>query len=134
MQLLEIKNIDKRFGGLQAVSGVSFGVREGTIKALIGPNGAGKTTLFNLISGFLPPDTGTILFCGNPVGGLRPYEIAARGMARTFQHIRLFPRMTTLENVMIGRHMHGRSGFLASMLNLPRTRKEDRKAGQKSLE
>ena len=134
MQVLEVRDVSRRFGGLQAVSGVSFGVREGTIKALIGPNGAGKTTLFNLISGFLPPDAGTILFYGKPVGGLRPYEIAVRGMARTFQHIRLFPRMTTLENVMIGRHIHGKSGFLSSMLNLPWTRREDQRARQKSLE
>jgi len=134
MQVIEVRDVSHRFGGLQAVSDVSFGVREGTIKALIGPNGAGKTTLFNLISGFLPPDTGTILFCGKPVGGLRPYEIAARGMARTFQHIRLFPGMTTLENVMIGRHIHGRSGFISSMLDLPWTRREDHRARQKSME
>jgi branched-chain amino acid transport system ATP-binding protein len=134
MQILEVRDVCRKFGGLQAVSDVSFGVREGTIKALIGPNGAGKTTLFNLISGFLPPDTGTILFFGKPVEGMRPYQIAARGMARTFQHIKLFPRMTTLENIMIGRHIHGKSGFLSSMLNLPWTLKEDRGARQKSLE
>ena len=134
MQILEVRDISRKFGGLQAVSGVSFGVREGMIKALIGPNGAGKTTLFNLISGFLPPDTGTILFHGRPVQGLRPYEIAAKGMVRTFQHIRLFPEMTTLENIMIGRHTHGKSGFLSSMLNLPWTRREDQKARQKSIE
>ena len=134
MQLLEVKDIGKRFGGLQAVSGVSFGVREGTIKALIGPNGAGKTTLFNLISGFLTPDNGKILFHDRPVQGLRPFEIAARGMARTFQHIRLFPEMTSLENVMIGRHIHGKSGFLSAMLDLPRTRREDRGAREKALE
>ena len=134
MQILEVRDVSRKFGGLQAVSGVSFGVREGMIKALIGPNGAGKTTLFNLISGFLPPDTGTILFHGRPVQGLRPYEIAAKGMVRTFQHIRLFPKMTTLENIMIGRHTHGKSGFLSSMLNLPWTRREDQKARQKSIE
>jgi branched-chain amino acid transport system ATP-binding protein len=133
-QLLEVKDIHKRFGGLQALSGVNFSVREGTIKALIGPNGAGKTTLFNLISGFLPPDTGTIYFKSGPVQGLRPYEIAAKGMARTFQHIRLFPEMTSLENVMIGRHIHGRSGFISSMFALPWTRREDRKAKDKALE
>lgn len=134
MQILEVRDVYRKFGGLQAVSGVSFGVTEGMIKALIGPNGAGKTTLFNLISGFLLPDTGTILFRGRPVQGLRPYEIAAKGMVRTFQHIRLFPKMTTLENIMIGRHTHGKSGFLSSMLNLPWTRREDQRARQKSIE
>ncbi|MDA8239602.1 MAG: ABC transporter ATP-binding protein [Nitrospiraceae bacterium] len=134
MQLLEVKDVGKRFGGLQAVSRVSFSVRKDTIKALIGPNGAGKTTLFNLISGFLTPDSGTILFHDRPVQGLRPFEIAAKGMARTFQHIRLFPEMTSLENVMIGRHIHGKSGFLSAMLDLPRTRREDRGAREKALE
>ncbi len=134
MQILEVKDIGKRFGGLQAVNGVSFGVRKGTIKALIGPNGAGKITLFNLISGFQTPDAGTILFHDRQVQGLRPFEIAAKGMARTFQHIRLFPKMTSLENVMIGRHVHGRSGFLSAMLDLPRTRREDGGAREKALE
>ncbi len=134
MQLLEVKGVGKRFGGLQAVDGVSFDVRKGMIKALIGPNGAGKTTLFNLISGFIPPDTGSVLFRDKPVQGLKPYEIAGKGMARTFQHIRLFPKMTSLENVMIGRHIHGRSGFLSSMLSLPWTRREDRRSREKALE
>ncbi len=134
MELLEVRDVCRSFGGLQAVNGVSFNIRKGTVKALIGPNGAGKTTLFNLISGVLPPDSGTIIFGNQPVQGLRPYQIAARGMARTFQHIRLFPGMTSLENVMVGRHIHGRSGFLSSMLNLPWTRREEQKAREKALE
>lgn len=134
MQFLEVRDVCKRFGGLQAVDKVSFTVGKGMIKALIGPNGAGKTTLFNLISGFLSPDSGTIHFQERPVQGLRPYRIAGAGMARTFQHIKLFPKMTSLENVMIGRHIHGRSGFLATMLALPWTRREDRAAQGKALE
>jgi branched-chain amino acid transport system ATP-binding protein len=134
MPFLELENVCKRFGGLQAVDTVSFSVAEGTIKALIGPNGAGKTTVFNLISGFLSPDSGTIRFRERPVQGLRPYQIATAGMARTFQHIRLFPKMSSLENVMIGRHIHGKSGFLAAMLALPWTRREDGRARQKALE
>ncbi len=134
MTLLSVREVSKRFGGLQAVGGVSFDVARGSIKALIGPNGAGKTTLFNLISGFLPPDSGGIVFEGTPVQGMQPFEIAALGMARTFQHIRLFPKMTVLENVMVGRHVHGRAGFLAGMLNLPFTWSEERRIREKSLE
>ncbi|MGE5789552.1 MAG: ATP-binding cassette domain-containing protein, partial [Syntrophaceae bacterium] len=98
MTLLSVRAVNRRFGGLQAVGDVSFDVARGSIKALIGPNGAGKTTLFNLISGFLPPDSGEIVFGGTAVQGMPPYAVAALGMARTFQHIRLFPKMTVLEN------------------------------------
>jgi len=132
--LLSIRGVSKRFGGLQAVDNVSFDVAQGTIKALIGPNGAGKTTLFNLISGVMPPDAGEIRFDGAPVQGLKPHEIAARGMSRTFQHIRLFPKMTVQENVMMGRHIHSRAGFIAGMLNLPYTWAEERRVREKSRE
>ncbi len=134
MTLLSIRGVSKRFGGLQAVDNVSFDVARGSIKALIGPNGAGKTTLFNLISGVMPPDAGEIRFDGAPVQGLAPHEIAARGMSRTFQHIRLFPKMTVQENVMIGRHVHSRAGFIAGMLNLPYTWAEERRIREKSRE
>ena len=134
MTLLSIRGVSKRFGGLQAVDDVSFDVARGTIKALIGPNGAGKTTLFNLISGVMPPDAGEIRFDGAPVQGLAPHKIAARGMSRTFQHIRLFPKMSVQENVMMGRHIHGRAGFIAGMLNLPNTWAEERRIREKSRE
>lgn len=134
MKLLSIRSISKRFGGLRAVDDVSFDVPRGAIKALIGPNGAGKTTLFNLISGFLRPDRGSIVFDGTEVLGLAPHRIAARGMARTFQQIRLFPKMSVLENVLVGRHLHTRGGFLACMLRLPYTRKEDRAVREKGRE
>ncbi|MEJ2685092.1 MAG: ABC transporter ATP-binding protein [Candidatus Sulfobium sp.] len=134
MALLQVEGVSKKFGGLQAVNDVSFYIRRGTIKALIGPNGAGKTTLFNLISGFLRPDSGTVLFEERPIQNLRPYQIAGRGLARTFQHIKLFSKMTALENVMIGRHSHSRAEFIAGILNLPRTRREETDIRERSLE
>ncbi len=134
MALLEVNNISKRFGGLQAVKDVSFSVEKGSIKAVIGPNGAGKTTLFNLVSGFATPDSGTILYNTRPVQGRSPYEVAGLGMSRTFQHIRLFAHMTALENVMVGRHVRSKAGFLAGMLNLPWTRREEQEIRTKSLE
>jgi len=132
--LLEVEDLSRAFGGLQAVNKVSFSVQKNNIKALIGPNGAGKTTLFNLISGMLSPDSGSIMFDGKPVHGLRPYQIASKGLARTFQHIKLFPKMTALENVMLGRHTHSRAGFISSMLSLPWTWKEEKAIREKSLE
>lgn len=134
MNMLEVHDLSKRFGGLQAVGNVSFSVIPGAIKALIGPNGAGKTTLFNLISGVMTPDSGAVRFCNAEIHGLQPYQVAAKGMSRTFQHIRLFTHMTALENVMIGRHMHGRAGFLAGMLNLPWTSKEEKKLRERARE
>jgi branched-chain amino acid transport system ATP-binding protein len=113
MSLLEVKGLCKRFGGLQAVGNVSFTVAPGSIKALIGPNGAGKTTLFNLIFGSLLPDSGQVWFDGKQTDGCKPHQVAAAGMARTFQHIRLFPKMSALENIAVGRHVHSRAGFLA---------------------
>jgi len=132
--ILSVRRVSKRFGGLQAVSDLSFDVARGSIKALIGPNGAGKTTLFNLISGFLPPDSGEIYFGDAPVHDLPSHQIASRGMVRTFQHIRLFPKMTVLENIMVGRHVHSRAGFLAGMLNLPFTWREERRIREKGQE
>jgi len=132
--ILSVRGVSKRFGGLQAVSDLSFDVARGSIKALIGPNGAGKTTLFNLISGFLAPDRGEIYFADAPVHALPSHQVASRGMVRTFQHIRLFPKMTVLENIMVGRHVHSRAGFLAGMLNLPFTWREERRIREKSQE
>ncbi len=133
MTLLSLQGVSKRFGGLQAVNDVSFSVDAGSIKALIGPNGAGKTTLFNLISGVMQPDSGTIVFNGAAVQGLMPHQVASKGMARTFQHIRLFPKMTVLENIMIGRHVHSKAGFVAGMLSLPYTWNEEKHIREKSI-
>lgn len=134
MKLLSVRGLSKRFGGIHAVDDVSFDVLQGAIMALIGPNGAGKTTLFHLVSGFLRPDRGSVVFDGSEVLGLMPHQIAARGMARTFQQIRLFPKMSVLENVLVGRHLHSRGGFLACMLNLPYTRRGERKGREAGRE
>jgi branched-chain amino acid transport system ATP-binding protein len=98
--LLEIQNLNRRFGGLQAVNNVSFNVEKGMIKAVIGPNGAGKTTLFNLIAGNLPVNSGKINFNKAQITGRKPYQIAQQGISRTYQNIKLFHGMTALENVM----------------------------------
>jgi branched-chain amino acid transport system ATP-binding protein len=102
MSLLDVRGLSKRFGGLQAVRDLSFAVGEREIVGLIGPNGAGKTTVFGLISGFLPSDAGAVAFRGQPIIGLKPHEICALGLARTFQIVRPFPRLSVLANVMIG--------------------------------
>ncbi len=102
MMLLAAEGISKSFGGVHAVQEVSFRVTDGEILGLIGPNGAGKTTLFNIISGFLPPDGGSIHYAGEPLAGLRPHDICQRGMVRTFQVTRPFQRLSVLENVVIG--------------------------------
>jgi len=122
---LEVRGLNHAFGGLRAVSDVSFEVPERSITALIGPNGAGKTTLFNLISGMLRPDRGSIRLDGRELTGLAAHRIAGLGVARTFQTVRLFPRLSALENVMVGRHTRSRAGFLAGMLNLPWTWREE---------
>jgi len=116
----------KRFGGLVAVSDVSFRVQRGQIKAIIGPNGAGKTTIFNLITGVDSPTAGEIRFKNSEINGLKPHEIAAKGISRTFQNVQLFDNMTVLENVMVGRHPRTVSGLLSSALRLPRTKSEER--------
>jgi len=134
MPLLRVSSLSKSFGGVHAVRGVSFDVEQGMIKALIGPNGAGKTTLFNLVSGFVLPDAGEVLFDGRPIRGVPPHRVAALGLSRTFQNIKLFAGMTALENVMVGRHVRSRSGFLASMFHLPSTWREEAELRERSVE
>ena len=134
MALLRVEQLSKKFGGLQAVDSVSFALQEGSIKAVIGPNGAGKTTLFNLISGTLPVSSGEVRLRGHAIQGLRPYQVARLGIARTFQNIKMFAGMTALENVMVGRHVQSKAGFLASMFRLPGSRSEERQIRLKSLE
>lgn len=132
-KLLEIYELNHYFGGLQAVKELSFDVIQGSIKALIGPNGAGKTTLFNLIAGDMQSHSGSIALEGKPIRGLKPFRIAELGLSRTFQTTKLFPQMTVLENVMIGRHTHSKAGFLSCILNLPWTWKEEREIKEKAL-
>jgi branched-chain amino acid transport system ATP-binding protein len=102
VSLLRVESVSKSFGGLRAVHRVSCDLAEGEILALIGPNGAGKTTLFHMVSGFLPPDEGTVTFAGEPLAGLRPHDICLRGLVRTFQVARPFLRLSVLENVVVG--------------------------------
>ena len=122
--VLVVEQITKRFGGLLAVSRVSFALPQGRITAMIGPNGAGKTTLFNMISGLLPLTEGHIFFEGRDITGWPPHRIAALGLARTFQNVQLFPNLNALENVMASRYCRTRSGFLDALLCLPRDRAE----------
>ena len=134
MSLLAVAELHKKFGGLHAVNAVSFGVDAGSIKAVIGPNGAGKTTLFNLITGALKASAGQVQFKGSDILGRKPHQIAACGIARTFQNIKLFHDMTALENVMVGRHLRSRAGFMAAMFSMPWTRREEQAIREKSLE
>lgn len=119
--LLSVASVRKQFGGLVAVNDVSFELKAGEIVGLIGPNGAGKSTTFNLLTGVLPATAGEIHYRGDRITGLAARRIAQRGIARTFQHVKLVPQMTVLENVAIGAHLRARSGVLASMLRLDRT-------------
>lgn len=119
MTVLETKNATMQFGGLTAVSDLNLKVEEGQIIALIGPNGAGKTTAFNMISGIYTPTKGNILFFGERINGLRTDQIAEKGIARTFQNIRLFKKLSVLENVLIGMTLHVKNGLFSTMLRLP---------------
>ena len=117
--MLEVDRLTKSFGGFTAVGDVQMTVERGAIHALIGPNGAGKTTLFNLVTGVLTPSAGRLSFEGQDITGWRADRITARGMARTFQNIRLFREMTAVENVMVGAHCRTSGGFLAAVARLP---------------
>jgi branched-chain amino acid transport system ATP-binding protein len=123
--LLEGNNVGKRFGGVQALSGVSFGISKGEIYGLIGPNGAGKTTLFNLLTGMYMPDDGFFNLNEKNITGFKPNQIAFAGIARTFQNIRLFANLSALENVMIGRHVRTRAGVVGAILRNPGTIAEE---------
>jgi len=126
MSLLIVENLRIAFGGLVAVDGVSFAVQRGEIFALIGPNGAGKTTLFNIISGIYAPQGGRIVLDGEDVSGLPPYQLARRGLSRTFQNLQIFFRMSTVENVMVGRHLHEKRNVLAHLFALPSVKAQNR--------
>jgi branched-chain amino acid transport system ATP-binding protein len=123
--ILEVERVTKRFGGLVALSEVSFAIRQGEIYGLIGPNGAGKTTLFNVLTGLYRQDEGRFRFGGALLANVTPDRIAAFGIARTFQNIRLFANLSALENVMIGRHVRTHAGVVGAILRGPRTRAEE---------
>jgi len=131
--LLEIRQVSKAFGGLQAVNDVSFDVAEGSIIGLIGPNGAGKTTIFNLITGNYRVDRGAITFRDRSLVGLKTHRIVSLGIARTFQNIRLFQQLSALENVLAGRHCRTRAGLFGAALSLPSQRREERDAIARAL-
>jgi branched-chain amino acid transport system ATP-binding protein len=125
--LVDAQNVTMQFGGLKAVSDVTLHIDEGEIVALIGPNGAGKTTFFNMLTGIYTPTEGTLTFDGKSVGGIKTHLIARMGISRTFQNIRLFQNMTSLENVMVGRHMRTGATPLGAVLRTPKFKAEEQK-------
>ena len=133
MSLLVVKELSKHYSGVTAVSQLSFAVKPGIIKSVIGPNGAGKTTLINLITGFIQPSQGSIVFEGRPLAGLKPHQVAARGLARTFQTVELFSHLSVWENVMVGCHLQSGKGLLSSALRLPGVGREEREIRQRAL-
>ncbi len=132
--VLDVCDLEMHFGGVAALQGVCYQVGDNIIQGVIGPNGAGKTTLFNCISGTLVPSAGRITFLDREIGGLAPHRIAEAGIARTFQHVALFRRMSVVENVMVGRHPRTRFGFLSSGFRVPGMRSEEKLIQSKALE
>lgn len=131
--LLEMKDVVKQFGGLTAVSNMSFHVDEGEIYGVIGPNGAGKTTIFNLITGVYQVTEGDVIFNGQSIEGKKPYQIINLGIARTFQNIRLFTGMNVLENILVGVHDRMKSGLLASIIHTASQQKEEKEAREEAM-
>jgi branched-chain amino acid transport system ATP-binding protein len=134
LTLLTAKDISKRFGGVQALGDVSFTINHGEIYGLIGPNGAGKTSLFNVLTGIYVPDGGSFTFDGEPLDRLKPNDVAERGIARTFQNIRLFQNLSALENVMIGRHVRSKAGVFGAILRDKNTLAEEAAIEKRSYE
>jgi branched-chain amino acid transport system ATP-binding protein len=132
--ILELTNLTKRFGGLVAVDNVSLNIKRGEVFALIGPNGAGKTTLFNNVTGLFQPTSGRVVFDGRDITGSRPHEVARLGIARTFQNIRLFDYMTSLDNVRVGRHVRMKAKLWDSLFKLPRERREEERVTEEAME
>ena len=133
-ELLTATSVRKVFGGLIAVNNVDFTIPRGAIVGLIGPNGAGKTTFFNMLTGVYTPSGGQIVFDGADVTGKPPHAITERGIGRTFQNIRLFPQMTSVENVLVGMHARLKGGIVRSILGTPGLRAEERRAGDRARE
>ena len=126
MTILATEGLSLSFGGVRAVDGVTLSVPENFVFSIIGPNGAGKTTLFNLISGVYTPDDGSVRLAGADVTGLKPDKLARCGLSRTFQNLQIFFRMSAIENVMVGRHRHERTGVFADLLHLPAVGRQNR--------
>jgi branched-chain amino acid transport system ATP-binding protein len=129
---LAVEDLGIAFGGLTALDGVSFSVDRGEILAVIGPNGAGKTTLFNLISGIYPPRRGRVLLAGEDVTALASHQLARRGLSRTFQNLQIFFRMSAIENVMVGRHLHEGRNVLAHLFALPSVTRQNRASRERA--
>jgi branched-chain amino acid transport system ATP-binding protein len=132
--VLNVAGASKRFGGVQALSDVGITIRSGEVVGLIGPNGAGKTTFFNVITGLYAPDSGSFELGGKPYKPHLVHEVARAGIARTFQNIRLFPEMTALENVMVGRHVRSGSGLMGAVFRTPKFVAEERAITQRARE
>ncbi len=132
--ILEVENLTLRFGGLTALDDVSFTIEEGEILGLIGPNGAGKTTCFNAVTGVYRPTSGAIRFRGSSIVGMKKHQITKRGIARTFQNIRLFPAMTALENVLVGADAQHSTGMLTALFRLPKHRREENDGHTRAME
>jgi ABC-type branched-subunit amino acid transport system ATPase component len=131
-QLLRLEGVERAFGGVRAVDGASLAVAPGEVHGLIGPNGAGKTTVINLVSGLLAPTAGSIALQGRAIEGLAPHRIAALGVARTFQNIRLFPDLSARDNVLVGQHLRRSPSLAARLLLLPSARAEERQARERA--
>jgi branched-chain amino acid transport system ATP-binding protein len=132
MALFDIQSLQKGFGGVRALDGLDMHVDQGEVVSVIGPNGAGKTTFFNVVTGMMRPDGGSIVFEGQDTVGLRPNQILELGIARTFQNVRLFPEMTVRENVMVSQHVRTRAGVLSAIFRTPRFREEERLIREKA--
>jgi branched-chain amino acid transport system ATP-binding protein len=133
MAILVSKKVTKRFGGLEAVSKVDLEIKEHSIYSIIGPNGAGKTTFFNCVTGFYTPEEGEILFNGRNITGLSTDRVTRLGISRTYQNIRLFKNMTTVENILVGMHPHLKSGLLGGIFHDPRTMREEKAAVEEAI-
>ncbi len=131
--ILVTRGLGKRFGGLQAVADLDLDVEEGSIHSIIGPNGAGKTTAFNLITQNMPPSSGKVLLRGEELNGLTPDRVAAAGISRTYQNIRLFRNITALENLLVGMHLHLKSHWWGAILNTSATREDERRAQREAM-
>ena len=127
-----VEKLQKRFGGLAAIDGLSFELKEGAIHGLIGPNGAGKTTVFNVITGYYRPTAGKIFYQGESIGGLQPHQVAAKGLVRTFQETTLFREFTTFENALMGCYLHTKSNMISALFNTQRA--SERASDAKTLE
>jgi branched-chain amino acid transport system ATP-binding protein len=132
MALLEVSNLSKAFGGLMAVSGLSFSIDGGQLVSIIGPNGAGKTTLFNLLTGIYRPTAGTIVFDGHDITGRKPFRSARHGIGRTFQRTTVFQAESVLDNVIIGQSLHVKTGVLAAIVRTSAARREEAKVREKA--